>query len=89
MDETQLRLDGNAAAGMLREISVHEMSTARGAASCGGHRTNRELASLHGSAIAWSGAPLPDVPAGTDGACSYGRGYRFGMNGLKWMEILS
>ena len=68
MDETQLRLDGNAAAGMLREIFVHEMSTARGAcASCGGHHTNRKPESLHGSAIAWSGAPLPDVPAGTDG----------------------
>jgi LSD1 subclass zinc finger protein len=36
MDETQLRLDGNAAAGMLREVFVHELTTARGAcASCG------------------------------------------------------
>src|SRR6202022_3956784 len=36
MDETQLRLDGNAAAGMLREVFVHELSAARGAcASCG------------------------------------------------------
>jgi hypothetical protein len=36
VDETQPRLDGNAAAGILREVFVHEMSTARGAcASCG------------------------------------------------------
>ena len=36
MDETQLRLDGNAAAGILREIFLHEMTAARCAcASCG------------------------------------------------------
>ena len=36
MDETQLRLDGNAAAGILREVFVHELSAARGeCASCG------------------------------------------------------
>jgi hypothetical protein len=36
MDDTQLRLDGNAAAGMLREIFGHELTTARGkCASCG------------------------------------------------------
>ena len=36
MDETQLRLDGNAAAGLLQELFVHELTSARGAcASCG------------------------------------------------------
>jgi Family of unknown function (DUF6510) len=36
MDETQLRLDGNAAAGMLREVFAYDLSAARGAcASCG------------------------------------------------------
>jgi hypothetical protein len=36
MDETQLRLDGNAAAGLMREVFVHDMTAARGAcASCG------------------------------------------------------
>jgi len=36
MDERQLRLDGNAAAGMLQEIFVQELTTARGlCASCG------------------------------------------------------
>jgi hypothetical protein len=45
VDETQPRLDGNAAAGMLRELFVHEMSTARGAcASCG---TIAQIGSQH------------------------------------------
>jgi hypothetical protein len=36
MDETQLRLDGNAAAGLLQEAFVPELTAARGAcASCG------------------------------------------------------
>ena len=36
MDETQLRLDGNAAAGLLQDLFVHELTAARGAcASCG------------------------------------------------------
>jgi Family of unknown function (DUF6510) len=36
MDETQLRLDGNAAAGMLREVFACDMTMARAAcASCG------------------------------------------------------
>jgi Family of unknown function (DUF6510) len=36
MDDQQLRLDGNAAAGLLQEIFVHELTDARGAcAACG------------------------------------------------------
>jgi hypothetical protein len=36
MDESQLRLDGNAVAGLLQELFVHEVTTVRGAcASCG------------------------------------------------------
>jgi len=36
MDESQLRLDGNAAAGVLQEIFVQELTAARGAcAACG------------------------------------------------------
>ena len=36
MDESELRLDGNACAGLLREIFVHDMTAARGAcSSCG------------------------------------------------------
>jgi Family of unknown function (DUF6510) len=36
MDETQLKLDGNAMAGILQELFVDDVTTARGAcASCG------------------------------------------------------
>ena len=36
MDETQMRLDGNAAAGMLDEVFTHEMTVARAkCATCG------------------------------------------------------
>jgi hypothetical protein len=36
MDDNQLRLDGNATAGMLREVFVSDLTTARAAcASCG------------------------------------------------------
>jgi hypothetical protein len=36
LDDRQLRLDGNAAAGLLREVFVHELTSARGACgSCG------------------------------------------------------
>ena len=36
MNESQLRLDGNAAAGLFQEIFVQELTTARGScASCG------------------------------------------------------
>jgi hypothetical protein len=45
MDETQLRLDGNAAAGILREIFVHELSAARSA--CAGCGTIAPLGSQH------------------------------------------
>ena len=36
MDETRLRLDGNAAGGMLREVFVQDVSAARGACACCG-----------------------------------------------------
>jgi len=36
MDEGQLRLDGNAAAGLFQDVFVHELTAARGAcATCG------------------------------------------------------
>jgi hypothetical protein len=88
MDDTQLRLDGNAAAGILREIFVHEMSIARGAcASCG--------------AIAPIGSqhlymyPLSPGAVLRCQVCEQalmvlvhnsGR-YRLGFTGLKWIDI--
>ncbi|TMF00359.1 MAG: hypothetical protein E6I52_13720 [Chloroflexi bacterium] len=88
MDETQLRLDGNAAAGMLREVFVHEMSDARGAcASCG--------------AIAQMGSQhlyMYPLSPGAVLRCQYcenilmvfvhaGERYRLGLQGLTWLEI--
>ena len=88
MDETQLRLDGNAMAGMLREIFVHEMSTARGAcASCG---RIAQFGSQH--------LYMSSLSPGAVLRCQIcqqvllvlvhnDRGYRLGLNGLKWIEI--
>ena len=45
MDDTQLRLDGNAAAGILREVFVQELSAARGA--CGSCGTVAQMGSQH------------------------------------------
>jgi hypothetical protein len=88
MDETQLRLDGNAAAGMLREVFVRDLSAARGAcASCG--------------AIAQMGSQFLYMYPLSPGAvlrcrsCESilmvfvhaGGRYRFGMKGLTWLEI--
>ena len=88
MDETQLRLDGNAAAGMLREIFVHEMSTARVAcASCG---VIAQIGSQH--------LYMYHLSPGAVLRCHMcqqvlmvlvhnERGYRLGLNGLNWIEI--
>jgi Family of unknown function (DUF6510) len=88
MDETQLRLDGNASAGILREIFVHDMTGARGAcANCG--------------AVGNIGAQhLYDYPDGPGAvlrcsSCEYllmvlvqaGTRYRLGAQGLAWIEI--
>jgi hypothetical protein len=87
MDETQLRLDGNAAAGMLREVFVYDLSGARGAcASCGaiGQMGGQHLYMYPRSPGAvlrchtCEGVHMVFVHAG-------GR-YRFGMQGLKWLE---
>jgi hypothetical protein len=45
MDETQMRLDGNAAAGMLDEVFSHEMTVAR--AKCAGCGTIAEIGAEH------------------------------------------
>ena len=88
MDETQLRMDGNAAAGMLREVFAYDLSAARGAcASCG---AIGQIGSQHlymyplspGAVLrcqVCQGILMVLVNAG-------GR-YRLGMQGLKWLEI--
>jgi hypothetical protein len=88
MDDTQLRLDGNAAAGMLREVFAYDLSAARGAcASCG---AIGQIGSQHlymyplspGAVLrcqSCQGILMVFVHAGAR--------YRFGMQGLKWLEI--
>jgi len=88
MDETQLRLDGNAAAGLFRELFVHEMTAARGAcASCG--------------SIAPMGAQelyMFPLSPGAVLRCNHCHGvlmvlvhaggrYRMGLRGLSWLEM--
>ena len=88
MDETQLRLDGNACAGLLREIFVYDLTGARGAcASCG-------------AVGQVGGQHLYDYPDGPGAVlrCSScenllmvlvrtGTRYRLGAQGFAWMEI--
>ena len=88
MDETQLRLDGNAAAGMLREIFAYDLSAARGAcASCG---AIGQIGSQH--------LYMYPLSPGATLRCQFcqsilmvfvsaGGRYRLGMQGLKWLEI--
>jgi hypothetical protein len=88
MDDTQLRLDGNAAAGMLGEVFVHDLSSARGAcASCG---VVAEMGSRHLYMF-----PLSPGAVLRCNICHAvlmvfvhaGGRYRLGLQGLKWFEI--
>lgn len=87
-ETTTSRLDGNACAGLLRELFVHDMTAARGAcAGCG--------------AVAQFGAqPLYDYPDGPGavlrcGACESvllvlvrtSSRYRLAASGLSWIEV--
>jgi hypothetical protein len=89
MDETQLRLDGNAAAGMLRDVFVNDMSAARGeCASCG---AIGPMGSQHLYMYPLSpGAVLRCQSCeGILMVFVHGGGhYRFGMQGLKWLQIV-
>ncbi|MHB8487967.1 MAG: DUF6510 family protein [Candidatus Dormibacteria bacterium] len=88
MTEQALRLDGNAAAGLLREVFVHEFTDARGAcAGCG--------------AVGAMGAQHLYMSALSPGAvlrCSAcesvlmvvvhaGGRFRLGLQGLMWLEV--
>ena len=88
MDDADLRLDGNAAAGVLREVFVDDLSGARGqCAACG--------------AIAEMGAQHLYMQPLSPGAVLRCRScanvllvfvqnrerYRFSLQGLKWLEI--
>jgi Family of unknown function (DUF6510) len=88
MDDQQLRLDGNAAAGLLQEVFVHELTDARGAcAACG--------------AVGEIGAQHLYMSPRSPGAvlrCSVcesvlmvvvhaGGRFRLGLQGLVWIEM--
>ena len=88
MDDTQLRLDGNAAAGIMREVFTHEMTTARGAcASCG------QVATMGGQPLyMYPRAPGVVLRCGAcDGVLMVlvrgGGRYRMGLQGLRWLEF--
>jgi Family of unknown function (DUF6510) len=88
MDESQLRLDGNAAAGILRTHFAYELSAARGAcASCG---TIAPIGSQHLYMYPLSpGAVLRCVncDAILMVIVHVGGRHRLGMRGLMWLEM--
>jgi hypothetical protein len=89
MDETQLRLDGNAAAGILREVFVHDLSAARGAcAACG---TIAPMGSQHLYMYPLSPGAVLRCTTCQEVLMVFvhaGGRYRFGLRGLTWLEIL-
>jgi LSD1 subclass zinc finger protein len=88
MDETQLRLDGNAAAGVLREVFVQDLSAARCAcAACG---TVAPMGSQH--LYMYPSSPGAVLRCATCQAVLMvfvhaGGRYRLGLRGLTWLEI--
>jgi Family of unknown function (DUF6510) len=88
IDAQQLRLDGNAAAGLFQEVFVHELTAARGAcAACG---AVGQMGAQHlymaprapGAVLRCAtceGVLMVVVHAG-------GR-YRLGLQGLAWLEM--
>ena len=88
MDETQLRLDGNAAAGILREVFVHELSAARGAcASCG---AVAQLGRQHLYMYPRSPGAVLRCTTCQDVLMVLvhaGGRYRLGLRGLTWLEM--
>ena len=89
MDETRLRLDGNATAGILREVFVHELSAARGAcASCG---AIAQMGSQHLYMYPRSPGAVLRCTTCQDVLMVLvhaGGRYRLGLRGLTWLEIL-
>jgi len=88
MDERQLRLDGNAAAGILRDLFVDELTGARGA--CGSCGLITEMGAEH--LYMYPGAPgavlrcrgCEDVLMVVVHA---GDRCRVGLRGLAWLEL--
>jgi hypothetical protein len=89
MDETQLRLDGNAAAGILREVFVYDLTAARGAcATCG---TIAPIGSQHLYMYPLSPGAVLRCTTCQDVLLVFvhaGGRYWLGLRGLTWLEIL-
>jgi hypothetical protein len=88
MDDTQLRLDGNAAAGILREVFVQDLSAARGAcAACG---AVAQMGSQHLYMYPLSPGAVLRCSACQNVLMVFvhaGGRYRLGARGLIWLEI--
>ncbi len=88
MDETQLRLDGNAAAGILREVFATEMSAAR--CACAGCGTIGAMGGQH--LYMYPQSPGAVVRCSACDAVLmvlvHGGGrYRLAAQGLRWLEF--
>lgn len=88
MDDTQSRLDGNAAAGLLRDVFVEDVTSARGACkSCGQvgriGASHVYMASLAPGAVIRCSSCESVLVVLVEVA---GR-VRLGMSGLEWLEI--
>ncbi len=88
MVEQQLRLDGNAAAGLLQDVFVHEVTNARGA--CAGCGAVGEMGAQHLYMTPMSpGAVLRCASCGAILMVivhTAGR-FRVGLQGLVWLEM--
>jgi hypothetical protein len=86
MDEQDLKLDGNAAAGMLRELFTFELTTARGRCdNCGA------VAEV-GAVFVYANAPgivlrCPRCESVLLRVSANGERYWVDMRGLSWLEI--
>jgi ribosomal protein S27E len=86
MDDTRMRMDGNALAGALREVFVHEMTSTR--IACGGcgkvEPIGAEHAYTHAPGIVLRCRHCEDVLL----VMTHGGGrYVLGFRGSRWLEI--
>jgi hypothetical protein len=88
MDESQLRLDGNAAGGMLRELFAQELTAARGA--CGSCGTIAAMGAQHLYMFPLSPGAVLRCSTCDNVLMVLVRGegrYRLGLHGLRWLEM--
>ena len=89
MDDTQLRLDGNAAAGLLRDVFVPDLTAAR--AACASCWAIEQMGSQH-----LYMSPLSPGAVLRCNSCQQvlmvlaraDRGYRLSARGIQWLAVL-